>query len=271
MVYNQKLAVAVKHNNKVLREDGETVFVPFGSEYSLLIKNLNNTLAVVKIEIDGTDATEGGLVVKPGASVDLERFLSDNLNSGNKFKFIEKTSAISDHRGDKIDDGLIRVSYQFEKPGQKKQLLWDTLDTTNLNMYGSTGGWTSGSSSLRSRGIGGQSVGSSGPQYSTQSLSSFDDVGEVYCSADATPVSKSMNEAGITVKGSESNQKFREVTVGELDSKEHVIVLQLKGVTETNKPVKEAVTVKSKKQCPSCGKKFNARNKFCPDDGTFLE
>ena len=40
-MYNSKLAVAVKHDGKVLREEGENVMLPFGSEYSLFIKNLN--------------------------------------------------------------------------------------------------------------------------------------------------------------------------------------------------------------------------------------
>ena len=39
MMYLQKLAVAVKVNGKVLREVGDTVYIPFGSEYSILIKN----------------------------------------------------------------------------------------------------------------------------------------------------------------------------------------------------------------------------------------
>ena len=43
MVYNEKLVASVKCNGKVLREDKDTVYLPFGSEYSILLKNMNIT------------------------------------------------------------------------------------------------------------------------------------------------------------------------------------------------------------------------------------
>ena len=42
MMYNNKLVAAIKSNGKVLREFGEEVYIPFGSEYSILIKNLHS-------------------------------------------------------------------------------------------------------------------------------------------------------------------------------------------------------------------------------------
>ena len=47
--------------------------------------------------------------------LDLERFVEGySMSSGPKFKFIEKTQEISDFRGDKAEDGLIRIEFQFE-------------------------------------------------------------------------------------------------------------------------------------------------------------
>ena len=120
MMYDNKLAVAIKSNGKVLREfNKDTVYLKFGSEYSFLIKNLNTRRAVVKIEIDGDEVTKGGLIVDANREIELERFIRD-LNEGNRFKFIEKTAAIEAHRGNKLQDGLVRIEFEFER----EQLYW---------------------------------------------------------------------------------------------------------------------------------------------------
>lgn len=114
MMYNQKLVTCLKSNGKILREFKDTVYVPFGSEYSILVKNLNSVRAIVHIEIDGKQVCEEGLVIDANKELEVERFITD-LNKGNKFKFIERTGSVEQHRGVKMDDGLIRVSFQFEK------------------------------------------------------------------------------------------------------------------------------------------------------------
>ena len=127
MVYSQKLVACVKVNGQILREDGGQgrpgygpeyqVTVPFGSEYSLYLKNLNSVRVQVKVSVDSQDATEGTwLVIQPNSSIELERFIKNgNLNRGNRFKFVERTSKIEKHRGIGGEDGLIRIEYQTEK------------------------------------------------------------------------------------------------------------------------------------------------------------
>ena len=117
-MYNQKLVASIKSKGKVLREFKDNVYIPFASEYSILLKNLNTVRAVVNVFVDGENAVPGGLVIDPGRSVDLERWIKNgNLTEGNRFKFIERTAAIEDGpRGIKQEDGLIRVEYQFEIP-----------------------------------------------------------------------------------------------------------------------------------------------------------
>jgi hypothetical protein len=72
---------------------------------------------MVKVSVDGQDATEGTrLILQPNSSLELERFIRDgNLKSGNKFKFIERTQKIEDQRGIKEDDGLVRIEFWAEK------------------------------------------------------------------------------------------------------------------------------------------------------------
>jgi hypothetical protein len=115
MMYSNQFAAAIKVNNKILREFGETVYLPFGSEYQIRLKNLNTTRAKVTVEIDGQNVTDGGLVIDSFQTVDLERFIRNgNLSEGNRFKFIERTSKIEDHRGIKLEDGLITIRYEYE-------------------------------------------------------------------------------------------------------------------------------------------------------------
>jgi hypothetical protein len=95
-MYHEKLAIAVMHGNNVLREVGDRVYLPFGSEYKLRIKNLHSKKAIINIFIDGTNVTEGGLVVYSNSTLDLERFIkSGNLTTGNRFKFIARSAAAS--------------------------------------------------------------------------------------------------------------------------------------------------------------------------------
>jgi len=122
MMYNNKMAIAIKSNGKVLREFGDTVKLPVGSEYSIFLKNMNSVRAKVDISIDGVDVTEGmGLVVNANESLDIERFIKNgNTKEGNRFKFIERTAKIEDGpRGIKVEDGLIRVAFKFEKRAPK--------------------------------------------------------------------------------------------------------------------------------------------------------
>jgi len=117
MVYSHQFVAAVKVNGSILREATGRVAVPFGSEYAVYLKNLASVRAMARVEIDGTDATEGTwLILAPNSSMDLERFIRNgNLQSGNRFKFIKRTQKIEEARGIKGEDGLVRVEYKFEK------------------------------------------------------------------------------------------------------------------------------------------------------------
>jgi hypothetical protein len=115
MTYKNNFVVAVRAANKILRENNSTVAIPFGSEYQIVLKNLNTVRAQAKVEIDGEDVS-GWLILQPNSKLELERFIRNgNLTSGNRFRFIERTSKIEDHRGIGIEDGIVKVTYKFEK------------------------------------------------------------------------------------------------------------------------------------------------------------
>lgn len=273
MVYSpNKVVACLKVDGKVLREDGNTVTLPFGSEYSVLIKNLNPVRIKVRVSVDGTDATEGvWLIVNPNDDLELERFIRDrNLQAGNRFKFIERTSDIEEFRGIKADDGLIRIEYQVEKRHiEVDEIIHHTkhiydYDVPHYPRYPNPR-WEShtlGGNRLKSsRSLHPSAAsGSARLMKSAERFSGFDAVESesVNCSADL----------GITVPGSESNQKFSWTTGFETGPSE-VIVLQLRGAIADKKAVK-AVTVEMKPKCVTCGKVNKGADKFCSKCGTAL-
>jgi hypothetical protein len=273
MVYSpNKVVACLKVEGKVLREDKGVVTLPFGSEYSIFVKNRNPTRIKVKVSVDGTDATSGTwLVVEPNDDLDLERFIRDgNWDSGNRFKFIERTAEVEEHRGIKADDGLIRIEYQVEVVKPKPIIVeehhhhhdhWDRPWYERPWRY--SGELTKSSAPTRSRSL--RPSASAGNKKSVHPASA--DVG--YYSYEFPCDSESLSDAGITVPGSESHQKFSSVRDFESGPSE-VIVLQLRGKV-AGKVATKAVTVKTKLQCVTCGKTQKSTEKFCGQCGTALE
>jgi len=59
--------------------------------------------------------------------------------------------------------------------------------------------------------------------------------------------------------------------VGLLEPEQHVIVLQLKGVSGvTEKPISAPITTRQKIVCPACGTKNKSSFKFCTECGSSL-
>jgi len=257
-MYSQHLAVAVKSSGKVLRELQNQVFLPFNTEYSVFIKNKNSVRASVKVEIDGTDVTEGvSLVVDPNDEIELERFIKNgNLDRGNRFKFIERSSSVAKHRGIKVDDGLIRVEFQFEKP-QERYLKGYLNPLRGYNPSVPYDPWKVS------------------PPYEPLHWWSAQpfvcgSVGQLYTSSPVMMNNISTGavaEVGITTPGSISDQEFNTVSSFPLESQKHVIIMQLLGEHQ-GKSVVSVVTSRAQITCQSCGHRNRSTVKFCLECGT---
>lgn len=266
MMYNNKLVASIKANGKVLREFKDTVYIPFGSEYSILLKNLNTVKAIVNIYIDGDNVVPGGLVLNAGQECDLQRAIRNgNLTEGNKFKFIERTSNVEDHRGIKLEDGLIRVEFQFEKTryqllSHSPNMTWAMVPASSP--YYANTAYTATNAVLRSSGYAHDSVACTDMSYAATNMA----VGATLSASSAA-----QSETGITVPGSKSEQKFVTTSSFETETEKHNIILKLLGETEDNKAIREPITVKKKPKCVTCGKQNKATAKFCVECGTALE
>ena len=287
-MYNSKMAVAIKHNGKVLRENKDIITLPYGSEFSVLVKNLNSKRAKFTLHIDGTDVLDGEeIIVNANSEIEMKRFIRNgNMTEGNAFKFIERTQSIEDGpRGIKVDDGCVRVEFWFEqdKPEIKiKDIHWDRhhyrdyypqqnpWNTTFGNPYsgaeyhgisGSTG--PINNSTLR----GTTNISAQNTTFSATSDMATATVatGEIF----ANNIAISTNDVGITVPGSKVDQTFTPVYgfVSEVNS--HVIILRMIGMIGSVE-VKAPVTVHTKQKCSTCGKINKATSSFCAGCGTSL-
>jgi hypothetical protein len=287
MMYNNKLVACIKQNNKVLREDKDVIHVPFGTEYSIFLKNLSNLRCLVTIEIDGSDIAEGEqFVIHANSSINIERFMKNgNKDQGNKFKFIERTAKIENgSRGIKVEDGIIRIEFEFEKEVVKTHVHheyvhhyhdyywpyrspnWDGQCYNygilreigqNINVNTNLASSNSNSNSdVYTQAITPQAI---TPQAITQA--NFQNYsGEV----------KLQSENGITVAGEVSDQKFTEAAWFATDGTKHTMVFKLFGMVG-DKSVEIIKTVKSKKKCQVCDHVNKSSSKFCVECGAALE
>ena len=216
MMYNNKLAVALKSAGKVLREFKDEVYVPFGNEYSVYIKNMNSVRALVKVSVDGVDVGDGTkFVVDANDSIDIERFIKNgNFDEGNRLKFMERTGAIEDHRGIDIEDGLVRVEFNFEKPPvnyfvtpyvpPKRDRRWD--DDKPWYTYYGTSNIGIGNAPPTSIDVSQATFTASASSGLPSNSITTTNVSHVVTDTQENDVE---NDVGITVPGSISDQQFR--------------------------------------------------------------
>jgi hypothetical protein len=203
---------------------------------------------VVDVEIDGSPAAQG-LIINPGTSFELKGFL-EGMKVRNKFRFIKKTKEISNYRGDRIDDGIVRISYRFEKVQPiyyVQPLQWNSWPRS----FGPDYNWREVTYTSSNMDFGVQSAGG------TQNSCFVNQVME-------------QTADGITVKGSETKQDFVYGWTNPLEEHAHVINIKLVGYTESGVSVQKPITTKTKLKCKTCGRKWPSRYKFCPNCTTYL-
>ncbi len=247
MMYQSKIVAVIKVGGKVLRESDGMVSLPFGCEYSILVKNLDSVRAQFTVSVDGTEATEGTrLILAPNSHVELERFIrGGNLAEGNRFKFIERTGAIEAHRGIGVDDGLVRVEAWKElvrvPPPVYPRYVEPTLGQGRPSWprpgdprpqypvgrpSASPQSRLHRGSPIRTRGFSGNET------FAAMGSTERERGGETV----------TMGMEGITVPGSRSEQRFTEAAGFPVEFASTVIVLRLRGVVD-GAPIAEAVTV----------------------------
>jgi hypothetical protein len=308
MMYNNKLVVCIKVDGKVLRENKDLVQLPFGSEFTVLVKNLNSRRAKFTLNIDGQDVLDGEhIIVDANSEVEMKRFIRNgNMDTGNAFKFIERTQSIENGpRGIKVDDGVVRVEFWFEQEAPEikttyhRDVWWDEYHYPYRKSfwsppfngpYYSSASSTSGelssvklgaASTVTKSAVRSVAADSGGGEVFAQAMNASSTFSANAATGTATaynsslessppPAEVSFNEAGITVPGSRIEQKFHSVYGFKSESQSHVIVIRLVGRTGAIN-IAAPVTVKSKQKCGVCSYLNKASSKFCNQCGASLE
>ena len=111
----------VTKNRQRIKQFGDNVYLKDGSEFELELYNPSRKTVLSKVKINGTYITGGGIVLRPGERVFLERYLDDPR----KFKFetyhvdgsVETQNAIA-------ENGDVEIEFYNEK---------ESIPTLNLN------------------------------------------------------------------------------------------------------------------------------------------
>jgi len=253
MMYSEKLVTCIKINGKVVREEKDTVYIPFGSDYSIYFRNLHTQTCKISITIDGDDVLNGkSILLDAKKSMDLNGFL-EGSNVKNKFRFIEKTNQISEYRGDNPEDGLIVISYSFNSP---------PVISSSFKWYDTNNKWQSP-----------DTTNDLTPPICNNTCYSVDfscnnNVENYSCDV-RNSFSQSNNENGITVKGQETHQQFRNDNSIYYWDNEKTMIIHLKGDIGQLK-VNKVVTTNKKIKCETCGTKNKSNDNYCRKCGTYL-
>lgn len=273
-MYSNKMVVSLKSGSKFFKdEENGTVHIPFGTDYSIYLKNLESRRALVKISIDGKDVLSGHqLIIEPNSFLELEGYMKDNLVS-NKFKFIKMTDGIRNHRGETPEDSLIRIEWDYELKHETIHYpvyipyvyLWPSYPFVVTTKWDYKTTW-SGTINADNQKISGWSV-----TYSNNNVNNTlnlngqsGQVSNYYSST--VPVNDSSN--GITVKGKDTHQRFEYGYVSEMENNPSTIVFKLQGFDGSQEM--RPIYTKDKQECETCGRKNKANAKFCQECGTRL-
>lgn len=256
MMYSAGFVVVVKNENgQVLRENkNKEVFLPYNSQYSILIKNKNNRRAVASVFIDGTDVLGGQrLIIDENSDFNLERFCIDgDLYNGKKFKFVEKNHPdVQDPTS--LDLGQIRVRFWLEKDKASMPLSPPMFDPHSY--------WINPTKPWQPY----KPWDSRNPLQPYEPWAKYES-SVIRCNYTLDDFSKyGENETGGTVEGGQSSQSFNTGYVGELEYGSTDIVLQLRAN-------KQSITVQNSKHiyCPVCGAKNLRSSNFCTNCGARL-
>jgi len=141
----------ITKDRKRLKQFGQTVYLNNGEEFELELFNPSSTTVLAKIKLDGSYISGGGIVLKPGQRVFLERYLDD----ARKFKF--ETYEVDGTSNEVLDAIAGNGDVVIDFFDEYKQPVWNNpityiggsfgIPTCNTyNSYNVTGGYVSNGS-----------------------------------------------------------------------------------------------------------------------------
>ena len=113
-ISNSEFVLNVVQEYPVHEFDGQ-VAIQFDSEYELLLKNNNDRDCSARIWIDGSLVSEfGDFIIGSDSELNLERFVSESMSEGKRFKFVSLDHPEVDDPS-RAENGLVKVEFRLEK------------------------------------------------------------------------------------------------------------------------------------------------------------
>jgi hypothetical protein len=258
------------------KSDIPTFYLQKGQEFQIELFNSTTDTILAKISLNNNPIAQGGLVLRPGERVFLDRY----LDVAKKFKFDTYEVANSKAAQKAIEEnGDFKVEfYREEQPRPILKLNQPTRsypwDPNHYPTYGGTfnnGGYAP--NSLTNIGSSGQAtmdmlgdVGSvaTGQAASFNANLNLDTPKSAPIRKKRSKKSKSV-ETGRVEQGQNSDQKLQTIDKTFEYIAFHTIEYKLLPVSQK---VNTTNDVKFKKHCVECGAKQKPKNKFCPKCGT---
>lgn len=219
-----------------VKQFGENVYLKDGSEFEIELYNPSRKTVLSKIKINGEFIKGGGIILRPGERVFLERY----LDTTNKFKF--ETYSV---------DNSTETKNAIASNGDVEILFYDEEDPIDLRINTYT----------------------VYPTYINTNLST--PIGNNFYSSNLNYTSQSNMDVSLTStietgrveKGSKSNQTFK--TVNKNFNIWTVSTSVWKILPESQKPIEKRDLVE---RCPKCSTKIKKSNwKFCPECGNEIK
>ena len=250
-----------KKKSRLKVYNGHVVFLNDKDNFEFEIHNPKNKTVLCKIKLNGEYISTGGIVLKPGQRVFLERFLDSN----NKFEFSTyKVKDTSENRSAIDLNGNVLIEFYDEQQVVNNFYLGGGTGTSTIGyvpQFGTTitttGGVTYGTTNL-----------SNYNSTYTSSVSSDTFKSKFDTSSTLLRGSKKKSksiETGRVEKGNESDQSFTNSYEQFNYHTSHTIKFKIEPASTKNIEVDEI-----RNYCSECGKKQKKEHKFCPSCGTKL-
>ena len=238
-------AFITKRKQRVKQFEGQ-VYLNDGDEYEIEIFNPQPNYILAKIKVDNSYLSGGGIVLRPGERVFLERFLDSN----NKFVFrTYQVGKEAVNLGATDNNGYVEIQF-FSEWKQTPSPYWSSSTPYVINTLGNVGlGCVNPSTTLN---------------VSSTSTSTFYNTSLTSTNTFAGPNIRSI-ETGTTEKGNRSNQEFKTTNRDFYSYSFHNVAWRILPVS-VKKYHREELSVA---YCGECGaKRKKDTHKFCPHCGT---
>ncbi len=132
-MHTNKVSLAILVDDKPLYEKEGKVFIPYGSNYKVLIKNNNPFDIIANIALD-MNFSNDSFLIKAKSKRTIKGFSYDDDFYG--FRFVEKTKEIEKNRMNSLLNGTISISLFENKPDDLLALRFggrNPFETTKIN------------------------------------------------------------------------------------------------------------------------------------------